>query len=142
MKFDQFVSSIIENHRTVKYSALVLDDQSRNKLLNNKEVMNNVTDEHEVICHHMTIKMGGLVGTPHESRIGDKEDIIATHVGKTDDDNVIAVKVNGRSDNRTPHVTIAVNRQKGGKPVHSNTISDWILLNKSIQLSGTVEEIF
>ena len=68
--------------------------------------------------------------------------IHATHVGQTEDGNVVAVKVDGISDNKTPHITIGVNRSAGAKPVQSNNITKWDILRTPIALLGQVEELY
>ena len=53
----------------------------------------------------------------------------------------IAVKVNGfKSNNKIPHVTVAVNTLAGGKPAMSNDITDWHPI-QNIKLTGIVSEI-
>jgi hypothetical protein len=136
MTFRQFFES-----RNISYSALVLDNESHNILINSPEINRYLTDEFQIIAHHMTIKMGSLMGTEYQNRIGETETIYASHVGINTKGNVVAVKVNGTSYNKTPHVTIGVNRNAGGKPVMSNEIVDWVPLSRPIKLMGIVEEI-
>jgi hypothetical protein len=136
MTFKQF----FENKQS-KYSALVLDETSRQKLLNFGQIKELITPEMEIIAHHMTIKMGGLEGTQHQSRLGQKETVQASRVGTNEINSVVAVMVNGISDNKIPHVTIAVDRKKGAKPVDSNKITSWTPLTTPIKLSGVVLEI-
>lgn len=135
MTFKQF----LEN-KNIKYSGLVLDETSRQKLLNFQQIKNLITPDMEVITHHMTIKLGGLQGTPHESRIDQRESVNALSVGALDG-LVVAVMVDGASDNQIPHVTIAVDRNKGAKPVDSNKITEWQKLTTPIKLEGVVREI-
>lgn len=126
----------------VQYTGLILDQESVNRLLNNPEISQYIGPDWTIKAHHMTIRFGGgLTGTPHESRIGQTEQVNATHIGMTNDKNVIAVAVDGVSDNAIPHVTIAVNENAGGKPHHSNQITNWKPLSRPIRLSGTVEEV-
>lgn len=128
-------------NKNILYSGVVLDSESRKRLLSSPEIKKYLNSNHEIIAHHMTIKLGGLSGTSHEKRIGSVEDILATSVGVSDDGLVLAVGVNGVSDNKIPHVTIGVDRQNGGKPVMSNYIKNWIPLENPIPLKGIVEEI-
>lgn len=136
MTFKQFYEN-----KQARYSALVLDETSRQKLLNFEQIKELITPEMEIIAHHMTIKMGGLEGTQHYGRLGQKETVDAVSVGTNENNSVVAVMVNGISDNKIPHVTIAVDRNKGAKPVDSNKITNWTPLNTPIKLSGVVLEI-
>ena len=53
----------------------------------------------------------------------------------------IAVKVDGYpSKNPIPHITLAVNRAQGGKPVMSNDIKNWEKFEGELTLSGKVVE--
>jgi hypothetical protein len=54
---------------------------------------------------------------------------------------VIAVRVSGYfTTNKNPHITIAVNRANGGKPVMSNAIANWHDM-APFKISGTVQEL-
>lgn len=126
------------------YSALVLDNHSHSAVLNLPEIKNLLTPEMEKIAHHMTIKMGGLKGTRHEERIGKIETIVALEygfLGERGNPAVVALRVNGISDNKTPHVTVAVNRHMGAKPVMSNEITDWFPLSQPLELVGKTKEL-
>jgi hypothetical protein len=58
------------------------------------------------------------------------------------DDKVMAVGVEGYPTmNAKAHITIAVNRNAGGKPVMSNNLTDWKEINFKIELKGIVTEI-
>lgn len=143
MTFNKLSDLIIENKK-ITYSAVVLDKSSRQKILNNPEITKFIDSEQDVIAHHMTIKMGSLKETHHEKRIGNIETMRVHSVGVTYDGNdviVVAVGVDGVSDNKISHVTVGVNRKKGAKPVMSNYITNWIPLKKSFEISGIVEEI-
>lgn len=112
-------------------------------VLNNKELLRLVKDldsSWERIAHHMTIKMGGL---PEEyaSSKGNIDSFTVTHIGRLDD-KVVAVKVDTElfTFNKNPHITLAVNRKNGGKPVMSNNITEWTKLDKPIVLKGKIAE--
>jgi len=128
-------------NKNISYSGVVLDENSRKRLLSSPEIKNYLNPEHDLIAHHMTIKLGGLMGTIHEKRIDTVEDFFANSVGISDDGAVVAVGVNGISDNKKPHITVGVNRKKGGKPAMSNYIENWIPLKENIILSGKVKEL-
>ena len=135
MRFKSFFQE-----KTISYSAVVIDDQSRSALLSNPQVAELIGPDHEVIAHHMTIKLGSLEGTPHINRLGKKEEFTATDVG-TLSGNIVAVKVDGISDNEKPHITISLNRNAGVKPKDSNSITDWTPLQSPVVVRGVVLEI-
>lgn len=121
----------------VSYSAVVLDDRSRQRLL---ERFGSVIPEGwEVIAHHMTINMGEIDpdlakywGMPVRLSV---DDFAA-------DDKVMAVGVSGfESHNAKPHITLAVNRQEGGKPVMSNHLTNWEKLKRPLLVTGKVVEV-
>ena len=123
------------------YSAVVLDEKSHDKLANwaTEKFWIIKSEGWEVVAHHMTIKMGELPSYP-------KDDLDSTQAlevtGYAYNDKVIAVRVSGYfTTNEVPHVTIAVNRSKGGKPVMSNKLTNWQPLVKPISLRGTVKEV-
>lgn len=122
----------------VRYSAIVLDDKSHSKLV---EVFSPTwTDDYEVIAHHMTIKVGELP-------IGMLDLVNKTFTMKVvafaGDDKVKAVEVESpvSTINKIPHITLAVNRKNGGKPMMSNYLDNWVPVKQPIYLTGTVQEI-
>ena len=121
----------------VSYSAVVLDEKSRSRLLERFKGM--IPEGWEIIAHHMTINMGEIdpkytkfLGLPVRLSVDD----IAM------DDNVIAVGVSGFGGNNLhPHITLAVNRQNGGKPMMSNNLTNWEKLKRPLLLTGKVTEV-
>ena len=148
---------IMENWRKhldekhVNYSGVFLDETSREQLLNAvKEVME-IPDGWEIKADHMTIKMGPLESKKKKKgkldfskiyRLGDKVALTVTEVGKSELAMAVKVKLSLPTKNKTPHITIAVNRAAGGKPQHSNDIEEeeYIPMKKLINLEGTVKE--
>lgn len=129
----------LKNHTPEKilYSAVVLDGKSKSELLTlfGKPYYDK---DWKLFAHHMTIVFGK--GLDDKSEVGKQVNLVATHIGKTD--KVVAVKVEGYpSSNATPHITIVVNVNAGGKPFQSNEITKWVPLKHKVQLTGTVEEI-
>jgi len=93
----------------------------------------------EMACHHMTIK---YPGTPEfvKKYLDTEQRLEVTHVGISD--KVVAVRVVGfPSENKIPHITVAVNVRAGGKPVMSNIIKDWKAVENGPKLRGTVKEL-
>ena len=120
------------------YSAVVLDDKSHDKLVKwAKEKFSIITYEKwEIIAHHMTIKLGELPSYLEDDK-GSTQTLEVTAFAS--DSKVIAVRVNGYfTTNKIPHVTIAVNRSKGGKPVMSNNLTNWQPIIKPFSVRGTV----
>ena len=119
------------------FASVVLDDKSRTKLL--QAVQHMIPEGWDVIAHHMTINFGK--GLPEDLKVdlGKTVQLRVTKIGISD--MAMAVGVEGyHSDNEKPHITIAVNRSGGGKPVMSNDIQKWDDLDNYINLSGKVTE--
>jgi hypothetical protein len=92
----------------------------------------------EKIAHHMTITMGGLP-PEKKSDVGKTVNLTVTHLGVSE--KAIAVKVSGYfTTNKNPHITLAIDRKGGAKPVDSNKITNWETLPQQIPLSGKVTE--
>ncbi len=116
-----------------RWSAVVIDDQSRNLLL--AEYKHEIPEGWEIIAHHMTIDFKGL-----SDEAGKRVQLKVTEVGKSD--KAFAVKVEGYpSKNAIPHITIAIDRNNGGKPKDSNDIQNWIRVANGITLNGNVENL-
>ena len=115
---------------SISYSAVVLEEASRDKLLS--KFAEGIPKDWEVIAHHMTITMGPLIHAKGkydmsiQYPLGNRIALEVSRVGM--DDRAMAVGVllpEGYSTrNRFPHITIAVNREGGGKPSHSNRIEE------------------
>ena len=121
------------------YTALVLDKESHNKLL---EAFHQIAPlGWERICHHMTINMGREDAGPAADLVGKTFEVVATTFAQ--DNKVLAVGVVSEvpSANTIKHITVAVNRAGGGKPFHSNDLKEWVPLVESIKLTGTVQVV-
>lgn len=124
------------NPQKIGWSAVELDEQSKNKLLT--EFGSKIPEGWEKIAHHMTITMGGLP-PEKKSDVGKTVTLMATHLGVSE--KAIAVKVSGYfTTNQNPHITLAIDRKGGAKPVDSNKITNWETLPQQISLSGKVTE--
>lgn len=121
----------------ISYSAVVLDEKSRQRLINKFKKI--IPKDYEIIAHHMTINMGEI-DPEYEKYLGMSVRLSADEIAM--DDKVIAVGVsNFPSKNKKPHITLAVNRENGGKPVLSNNLEDWKEMKRPINLVGTVKEV-
>ena len=128
-----------EMKKNVKYSAVVLDDKSRTALL--KRLGNMIPDGWETIAHHMTMNMGALA-PEYQKFLG--MTIVMEAVEFAADDKVMAVGVEVDkylTKNAKPHITLAVNRANGGKPMMSNQLTNWEKLSEPLVLTGTVTEV-
>ena len=125
----------------VRYSAVVLDDESHAKLVQVFAPM--IPEGWETIAHHMTINMGALdAGSDAKQDMENDVEVKLNVVDYAMDNLVMAVGVEGYpSSNAKPHVTIAVNRAEGGKPYLSNKLNDWKPLSFPLQLTGKVTEV-
>ena len=142
---------LLENWReflteqNIAYSGIVLDDASKQALLSLP-----IPEGWEPVAHHMTITLGYLVhkkGKHDFSQTypaGSEVELPVVAVGQ--DERAMAVKVEAPSEISKkisfPHVTVAVNREGGGKPFHSNKIPEENFEPLSgIVLRGVVEEV-
>ena len=129
-----------EEVKKVSYSAVVLDDKSRASLL--KVLSPMIPEGWETIAHHMTIKMGALEnGSEAQEDMENNIEVSLKVIDYAMDDLVMAVGVEGyNSNNPKPHITVAVNRNAGGKPFLSNKLTDWKPLGFPLNLIGKVSE--
>ena len=124
-----------EDKKTISYSAVVLDYESSESLLN--KFNGEIPDGWKKYAHHMTIALGKAV--EDENLLGSIQTLIVTQIGKSD--MVIAVRVEGfPSKNKIPHVTLAVNPE-GGKPFMSNKIEEWKDI-EPFEITGEVRNIY
>lgn len=130
------LNEFLNEKKGTRFVGLTLDKDSHEKLI--KETKEYIPKDWKIFAHHMTISLNKGLPQNLQGDIGKTKVIKATEIGISD--MAIAVKVEGYySDKDIPHVTIAVNVDKGGKPVMSNDIKNWKKLKSSIQLSGTIE---
>lgn len=123
-----------ENVDKVLYSAVVLDEKSRNILLERFKSV--IPNDWKTIAHHMTIAFGKGVDTPED--LGREVTLKVIELGMSD--MAIAARVEGYpSKNEVPHITLAIN-SNGGKPFMSNRITDWEPI-QPLNVYGTVTNI-
>lgn len=133
------------NEQNISYSGVVLDDESRQKLLDLP-----IPDGWEPVAHHMTITLGPLVHKKGKHdfseaySVGQEIELPVISVGQ--DDRAMAVKVAAPAEISKkisfPHITVAVNREGGGKPFHSNKIPEENFESlDGLTLRGVVEEV-
>lgn len=120
------------------WSAVVLNEKSKNYLI--QQFKTRIPSGWDIIAHHMTIDP--FKGLKDESSIGKKVELKVTDIGKGD--KALAVKVkgyNGKTNNAFPHITIAINKNEGGKAKDSNNIKEWEHVTDEISLEGTIENL-
>ena len=120
-----------EQSYKVSYSAVVLDKQSRDAILNHLSIPNGW----KTICHHMTIKLGELPDNL-KNRIGEKVTLRVNKLGKSDKALAVGIDTD-LSMNAIPHITVAINVANGAKPKDSNDIKDWEDLSESFNVGKT-----
>ncbi len=124
-----------DDKKTISYSAVVLDHESSELLLN--KFNGEIPDGWKKYAHHMTIALGKAI--EDENLLGSSQTLIVTQIGKSD--MVMAVRVEGfPSKNKIPHITLAVNPE-GGKPFMSNKIEEWNDI-EPFEITGEVRNIY
>lgn len=123
--------------KKVLYSAVVLDDFESKRLLN--EFKDSIPEGWKTFAHHMTIIFGKGLPEDLEGDLGKEVTLTVKSLGVSD--KAIAVGVEGYySNNDKPHITLAVNTSKNGKPYDSNNIEHWRGV-KDFTIKGIVTEI-
>ena len=120
--------------KSVNYSAAVLDEESRKKLLDL-----DMPEGWKPVAHHMNITLGPL---KEDSMYEVGQEVVMPIIAIGRDDRAMAVKVKAESANvkSFPHVTVAINPD-GGKPMHSKNIPEENFEKFSGTLRGIVTEI-
>lgn len=127
-----------EKKEKILYSAVVLDEESRDKLLALMRLYVEVPEDWKKLAYHMTIIFKD--GLPAELKDDLNEDVTLTVKTIGVSDNAIAVAVEGYPSTKdNPHITLAI--PPDGKPVNSNDIKDWRDVENEILLIGKVSEI-
>lgn len=133
------------------YFGLFLDTNTKNKLMNiltdniDYNIALNVADkifiDHCTLLHVSQLNGNSEVFNDLNNRLGENIQIKIEGIGISD--KAMAFKValpkNVYSINKTPHITICT--FNGGKPVESNNITKWSLLEEPIQVKTTLKKI-
>jgi len=146
-KFNKLKNILKEvEEKNPKYSAIKLDEPSKSRLLTLIEKLkkeNKIGQDWTVSADHITINMGKIYDPELLNNV-----VKIKVIGIGINDKVAALKVSIDKDinfstqrKRTPHITLAYNKQSGAKPVMSNDIQDWEYI-ESMDLNGIVKEIF
>jgi len=145
-KFENF--KFYKKGLPITYSGVILDDESKDKLLSTFVYPNPEFDEWIKIAHHMTICLGELPEHLKRYWLDEEVTLTANEIGIND--KVIAVKVTGFFTISKPnnlegegpkfqHVTLAIN-PIDGTPSMSNDIEHWEKIDP-IKIRGIVKEI-
>lgn len=133
---DITLEDILNAKDDVLYTSVLLDEKSRDTIITMFGYK--IPDNWDVINHHMTITFGKGLPEHLKDDLGSKVSLKIETIGMSD--MAMALGVSGYySDNKIPHITIAVNNE-GGKPVMSNNIDNWIRLSLPFELTGIVTE--
>lgn len=133
------------------YFGLFLDTNTKNKLMNiltdniDYNIALNVADkifiDHCTLLHVSQLHGNSEVFNDLNNKLGENIQIKIEGIGISD--KAMAFKVvlpkNVYSINKTPHITICT--FNGGKPVESNNITKWFLLEEPIQVKTTLKKI-
>lgn len=133
------------------YFGLFLDTNTKNKLMNiltdniDYNIALNVADkifiDHCTLLHVSQLHGYSEVFNDLNNRLGENIQIKIEGIGISD--KAMAFKVtlprNVYSINKTPHITICT--FNSGKPVESNNITKWFLLEEPIQVKTTLKKI-
>lgn len=121
------------------YTAVVLDEVSRNRVLKIVHEKVGIPGDWHVKAHHMTIETKSIDKTAVHDRADEIVEMLVTHIGT--DSGIVAVRVtcdNVPSKNAIKHVTVA--HMDGVKPVKSNDISDWAEISM-FTIQGIIKEV-
>jgi len=137
-EYDSYPNPLNEDvMKNIAYSAVVLTDESHEKLL--KVFKNMIPEGWKPYAHHMTLNMGEI-DPKYADDLG--QEVELTVIDYAIDDLVMAVGVTGYpTNNAKPHITMAVNVDGGGKPFFSNKLTDWKPIGFPLKVSGIVTEV-
>jgi len=128
--------------KKIQYAAVVISEKSRLQLFEHlKETLDAIPFEYdEFLGDHMTINLGPLKeGDRH--LLNQEVKIEVTHFGMSDKCFAVLIGRGGEySKNEHPHITVAVNRKKGGTSRMSNGLKFKYQMD-SILLKGMIAEI-
>lgn len=117
-----------------RYHGVILDDTSRSKILQTIKV----PQGWEPIADHMTI---GLGPSMDKTILGKQVELSCVSLANDDKAMALTVTTDVPSCNAVKHITVAVNREAGGKPVHSRNLTNYQRITP-FTVSGTIQEVF
>lgn len=131
------------NLQNILYISVNLNEESSYKL---KDLFINNNpwgdDKTKIICHHMTMAFCNfLTDKVLEWAIlndGKVESLKVVSYGWSDKAFAVAVETDVPSTNKIKHVTCAINLNNNGKPVDSNSITNWVNVDEVFDINGVV----
>lgn len=136
---------------SIRYSAIVLDDESRQLLLdrfNDRIVQlldqgwmthnNPQFGTPERLPHHMTIKLGPLIDEERDV-LGSWQEMLVYAWGQSSEAAAVMVHSKVKSQNAITHITMAISPT--GKPYDSNQIVHWEVLSDPFYVGGIVQQV-
>ena len=133
-------SESIDHHNKSKiiYSAVVLDEDSKNNLLSYVSQYVDIPFDWKGLGDHMTIAFKQELPPHLKKDLDEVVSLTVKSIGVSDD--AIAVEVGGYpSQKEIPHITVAIPPE--GRPVNSNNIKDWQPVEGQLIVKGKVSEI-
>ena len=126
------------NKSKILYSAVVLDDGSKNNLLSYVSQYVDIPFDWKGMGEHMTIAFKEELPPNLKKDLGEVVSLTVKSIGISDD--AIAVEVEGYpSQKEIPHITVAI--PPDGSAVNSNNIEDWEKVEDQLIVQGKVSEI-
>ena len=131
------------NLQNLLYISVNLNEESSDKL---KDLFINNNpwgdDKTRIICHHMTIAfhtmISDLVLDYALQNLGKTKELKVIGYGFSEKAFAIAVETDVPSTNKIKHVTCAINLDKNGKPVDSNSITNWVNIDEVFDIHGVI----
>lgn len=121
------------------YTAVVLTPESVAAIKERFGVL--VSSEWTWKAHHMTVNMGLAVNGPAVAYMGQTVELTIQSIAFNDKVMAVGVECAVPSVNEKKHITLAVHLGRGGKPVMSNSLTNWVMLPKSLVVQGIVQEV-
>jgi hypothetical protein len=120
----------------ISYSAVVLNDKSKQRLIN--KFTDYIPNEFELNnSFHMTINMGEI-NPEYKKYVGISVQLEVINYAITNNMFIIGVK-GFFSENIKPYISLATNKKDSSKINHNDL--DWINLKHPIKISGKVTEV-
>jgi hypothetical protein len=124
------------------YYGAFLYPESHYELLNH--FRSSIPEDWKTFAHHMTLLFGKNKNPEVEEFIKNNmgKDVILQvgRLGISDDAIAVDIYSDVPSDNKIPHITLAV--PPGGKPVNSNKITEWEPVNEPISLKANISAFY
>ncbi len=118
LKIEQIKKNIV--NQRVKYSAGFLNELDKNKII--EKFITEKPSDYQIVCDHMTICLGEVFD---KTLLGKLEKATITHIGKSEELGIIALKVETDipSKNEIKHITLF--KKEDVDAAKSNLITEW-----------------